>query len=75
MPGPHVIAVRGLEDFGELLRMRGYGEAPLETAAPSLPGRDALPNVRIPRRYQEGGLEFVVPPTGTTMADFNLTTH
>jgi hypothetical protein len=73
VPGAHLVAIRGLEDYDGVVQEPARNRAPTGGEAPPPIAAEGLPSVRIPPRYHRGDIEFVVPPAGTAAADFELT--
>lgn len=78
VPGKHLVAFSGLEEYDQLLKESGdtkASQAPMGGEAPRLVIPGGLPTVRIPTKYARKPLEFVVPREGTTAADFDLSSR
>lgn len=78
VPGKHLVGFSGLEDYDQLLKESGENkstQAPTMVEAPRHVMPSDLPSVRIPMKYALRPLEFVVPPQGTSVADFDLTSR
>ena len=77
VPGKHLVAIQGLEQYDELLKeaknaSKAQGVADDEVPRHVIPD---LPSVRIPAKYSRKPLEFIVPPQGSAEAHFDLTSR